>query len=217
MPNPEALSPAFNDDAIGSSTPYPYTYVYFENESDHRDRVDRQTIAIFHRFQHVFVILLLGCIGILKRRRHQQDHIVTVPITSSPAAIVVPRHVTSQGASHPNPEMNTPGTTGLSIQVIQDKLQVDDYCSDDAKKTTSSSYPGVPNSYQHALGDVAQKTSHELCAICFDPLSKQPICHSNNVACRHMFHKDCMVSRLLLKNECPTCRQKHFIVGQESA
>jgi hypothetical protein len=51
------------------------------------------------------------------------------------------------------------------------------------------------------------------CAIClshFEP--QQLVCESNNSACQHVFHKDCMVDWLMKHHEnCPMCREVYLL------
>ena len=54
------------------------------------------------------------------------------------------------------------------------------------------------------------------CAICLHPLQHHRVCHSNNLACQHVFHETCMVTWLQKANECPVCRRTYLVV-EESA
>jgi Ring finger domain len=51
-----------------------------------------------------------------------------------------------------------------------------------------------------------------LCAICLAPfICHEKVCESNNVSCRHVFHKGCMVPWLKKHNHCPVCRHTYLL------
>jgi hypothetical protein len=51
------------------------------------------------------------------------------------------------------------------------------------------------------------------CAICLSPFeSQQLVCESNNSACQHVFHKECMVDWLTKHQDtCPMCREVYIL------
>ena len=50
------------------------------------------------------------------------------------------------------------------------------------------------------------------CAICLDPFDEgQVICQSQNPACSHIFHSDCVAQWLQKHGRCPICRSKYII------
>jgi hypothetical protein len=51
------------------------------------------------------------------------------------------------------------------------------------------------------------------CAICLGPFRPQElVCESNNSACQHVFHKDCMVDWLMKHHDdCPMCREVYLL------
>jgi len=50
------------------------------------------------------------------------------------------------------------------------------------------------------------------CPICFSPFKKDDlVCESNNFACIHVFHKDCVVPWLEKHEECPLCRNTYIL------
>ena len=57
--------------------------------------------------------------------------------------------------------------------------------------------------------DDSSRRSH--CAICLDSYNDGDlICTSNNTACGHRFHRDCMVDWLQKHEDCPCCRRAYL-------
>ena len=49
------------------------------------------------------------------------------------------------------------------------------------------------------------------CSICFLKFNKEEVvCQSNDSACQHIYHKECMESWLLKHDQCPICRRPYL-------
>ena len=58
--------------------------------------------------------------------------------------------------------------------------------------------------YQHNLYSEINQSLNEDCPICLEPLNMNVI----KTNCNHYFHKECIIQSLLIKKDCPMCRQE---------
>jgi hypothetical protein len=65
------------------------------------------------------------------------------------------------------------------------------------------------------LGSINSKpscSSDDVCLICLASFHRNSIvCGSNNPACCHQYHEECMISWLMKHDVCPMCRERYLI------
>jgi hypothetical protein len=64
------------------------------------------------------------------------------------------------------------------------------------------------------LGSVDSKNScsDDVCSICLASFHRDSIvCESNNLACCHQYHEECMIGWLMKHDVCPICRERYLI------
>jgi hypothetical protein len=93
----------------------------------------------------------------------------------------------------------------------------------EASQPTAPPTKSSPTSCAIGLGSddcepLATEEEEEMvgCAICLSPFTPQQlVCESNNSACQHVFHKDCMVEWLMKHQDtCPMCREVYLLKAE---
>jgi hypothetical protein len=115
---------------------------------------------------------------------------------------------------------------------ISEKLIVREWSPDDATAETKTSGEKLTteSTDEHLMPESAPQTSDRIscelgtddyesfleeasgCAICLSHFKPhQLVCESNNLACQHVFHQDCMMGWLIKHRMCPLCREVYLL------
>jgi len=100
----------------------------------------------------------------------------------------------------------------IATQLIVREWNADDKTLDTAEDATSNtdSDPTIPSSVQ--IDSEEPLWDDNGCAICFSPFEDHElVCESNNLSCKHVFHKDCLVKWLEKHEDCPICRNIYIV------
>ena len=180
-------------------------YTSPENQMVHQDDQNPSMTVLF--FVVVLFVILIGCyfvscLGVSQhicRRLHSDHRDSTVSQTC---------HATVEELIE----------TRLIIR--EWKVSSDECPSTDLSSTSDIEYDSAFNeepilngsSMSAALkkpcSDTLSEKPGDGCAICLGHFVDQDrVCESNNIACHHIFHSECLIVWLKKQNECPVCRQ----------
>jgi hypothetical protein len=95
-------------------------------------------------------------------------------------------------------------------------LQVPDDTNDNEKEEaiTASISSGNTDviSVSGSSGSKLSCSDDDVCPICLNGFHRNSIvCESNNLACCHQYHKECMIGWLMKHDVCPICRERYLV------
>ena len=100
----------------------------------------------------------------------------------------------------------------IATQLIVREWNADDTTVNTADDATANTDPDptIPTSEQ--VDNDEPLWDENGCAICFSPFEDHDlVCESNNLSCKHVFHKDCLVQWLERHEDCPICRNIYIL------
>jgi hypothetical protein len=150
------------------------------------------------------------------RHRHEDPNALSIPVIDFRTLAPADRSTKSSRKEREHKRLDFIHKTLIThtldgFQAPEDNNEKEE-APDEATVSISSGDIDVDGISDLGSMDSKNSCSDDVCSICLASFHRDSIvCESNNLACCHQYHEECMIGWLMKHDVCPICRERYLI------